>query len=208
MKTARFLIAAVALVVLMPTEADAQFGKRLLDRVAKKAEEAVTRKAEQAVDKAVDKATDPETYKGDGTDPQQQQGQPQQQGNAPTGAGNAPAGQAPQGQSLEMTYAKNDFVPGDEIIFSDELAGEQVGEFPSQWDLIGGTVEVATMNGSNVLFFTTTSTVAPLMKDMQNYLPDVFTVEFDYWKYENPYTYIYKLQFYDGSKQVCPVRWE
>ena len=219
MKTARFLIAAVALVVLMPTEADAQFGKRLLDRVAKKAEEAVTRKAEQAVDKAVDKATDPETYKGDGSDQQQGQTQ-QQQGNvpatapAPTGvpadAGQqAPAAQAPQqsGQSaLEMTYAKNDFVPGDEIIFSDEVVGEQLGEFPSQWDLISGTVEVANMNGANVVFFTETSRIAPLMKDMQNYLPDVFTIEFDYWKFPNSYTNRYQLELFDGRTNVLTLQ--
>ena len=31
-------------------------------------------------------------------------------------------------------YSKYDFVAGDKIIFEDDQAGEQVGEFPSRWD--------------------------------------------------------------------------
>ncbi|MDR1861090.1 MAG: zinc ribbon domain-containing protein, partial [Bacteroidales bacterium] len=33
-------------------------------------------------------------------------------------------------KAAEMAYAKSDFVPGDEIIFSDDFANEQMGEFP------------------------------------------------------------------------------
>ncbi len=173
MKTLRFLFAAAALVILMPTEADAQFGKRLLDRVGQKAEEAITRKAEQAVDKAVDKATDADTYRGDGNN-QQQQSVPTP---APT---SAPAPAAPQ-QSLEMTYAKNDFVPGDEIIFDDPMDAEQLGEFPSMWDLYQGNAEVASVGGKKaVLIAEHHASVGPLMKAPKNYLGDVFTVEFDY----------------------------
>lgn len=32
-------------------------------------------------------------------------------------------------------YSKFDFVPGDEVIFEDNLTSEQDGEFPSKWDL-------------------------------------------------------------------------
>lgn len=44
-------------------------------------------------------------------------------------------------------------LPGNEIIFEDNLAGEQLGEFPSQWDLIEGNVDVAQMDGENVISF-------------------------------------------------------
>jgi hypothetical protein len=51
------------------------------------------------------------------------------------------------GKAVEMAYAKSDFVAGDEIIFDDDLTSEQLGEFPSQWDLTGGTCEVVSVNG-------------------------------------------------------------
>ncbi|MCK5469990.1 MAG: hypothetical protein KAI99_15820, partial [Cyclobacteriaceae bacterium] len=41
------------------------------------------------------------------------------------------------GESAETLkpWSKYDFVPGDIVIFEDNLEGEQNGEFPSQWDL-------------------------------------------------------------------------
>ncbi len=112
-----------------------------------------------------------------------QQTQQQQQGNAPTGVpadagGQAPAAQTPQGQSLEMTYAKSDFVAGDEILFEDLLVGEQLGEFPSMWDLKSGSAEVASVGGENAIHMEVDTRILPLMKE-ENYLPDEFTIEFD-----------------------------
>jgi outer membrane protein OmpA-like peptidoglycan-associated protein len=214
MKTTRILAAALALAAISTLDADAQsFLDRLGRRVQQRAEEAITRKAEQATEKAIDKVTDPGTYTGDGNNQQQQQEPPPATGAMPGGAtpggampGATPeaAAQAPQ-QSLEMTYAKNDFVPGDEIIFSDDLAGEQMGEFPSQWDLLQGNAEVANFNGAVCINLESPSTnLAPLMKDMKSYLPDVFTVELDYWV--NSYTETnappsqnYRLHFYDAT---------
>ena len=80
----------------------------------------------------------------------------------------------------QLTWAKYDFVPGTEIIFEDNLEGEQNGEFPSKWDLKAGTVEIANLNGENVIWFRKNdSKIIPLIKVI-NYLPEEFTVEFDY----------------------------
>ncbi len=169
---------AAALMMLMPAETNAQFGKRLLDKVSQKAEEAVTRKAEQATEKAIDKATDVDTYKGDGNN--------RQQGNANASAAvttppATPATPVAPQQSLETAYARNDFVPGDEIIFDDPMDAEQLGEFPSMWDLYQGNAEVASVGGKKaVLIAEHHASVGPLMKNPKNYLGDVFTVEFDY----------------------------
>ena len=84
------------------------------------------------------------------------------------------------GQSLEMTYAKSDFVPGDEIIFEDLLVGEKLGEFPMMWDLLNGNAEIANVGGENVIYFAEGDTqIVPLMENPKNYLPDVFTIELD-----------------------------
>ena len=64
---------------------------------------------------------------------------------------------------------KSDFVRGSVILFEDDFANEQVGEFPSKWDI--ESEGSAFTEGSN--------TLQPLMTDMKSYLPDVFTLEWD-----------------------------
>ena len=96
----------------------------------------------------------------------------------------------------ETTYAKSDFVPGDEIIFDDNFEGEKIGEFPLRWDLLDGYAEMAQQQGRNVIAFTDNGlgqvmplmkkkwdwlpeVFMPLMKKKWDWLPEVFTVEFD-----------------------------
>ena len=87
---------------------------------------------------------------------------------------------APKKQT-SSNYAKSDFVPGDEIFFEDTFENEQLGEFPSHWDLLDGYAEVAEVDGRKVIAFTDAGqgVVLPLMKDKLAFLPDVFTVEYD-----------------------------
>ena len=83
-------------------------------------------------------------------------------------------------KAAESAYAKSDFVRGDEVFFEDDFANEQMGEFPSKWDLNDGSVEVASLNGQKYLLGTEWSyNVEPLMKNQKNWLPDQFTLEFD-----------------------------
>ena len=81
----------------------------------------------------------------------------------------------------ELNWAKYDFVPGDRVIFEDNLEGEENGEFPSRWDLKDGNVEVAEFGGENVIMFRGGApSIVPYYKEArEDYLPDVFTVEFD-----------------------------
>ena len=89
------------------------------------------------------------------------------------------AGMAAKAQ--ETSYNKTDFVPGDEIIFDDNFEGERIGEFPMSWDLLDGYAETAQQQGRNVIAFTDNGLgqVMPLMKKKWDWLPEVFTVEFD-----------------------------
>lgn len=75
---------------------------------------------------------------------------------------------------------KSDFVRGSVILFEDDFASEQIGEFPSKWDVNGGSAETASINGKKYLNFTDDwNEVGPLMTNMESYLPDVFTLEWD-----------------------------
>ncbi|MDR2058441.1 MAG: OmpA family protein [Dysgonamonadaceae bacterium] len=198
MKTNIFKLFTVSLILLLScSTAQAQFGKRLGKAVENAAKNATVRKAEQktdeAVSKAIDKATDPDTYKDKDGGESDNRGISTQGKDAPQ-----------QGvKAVEMAYAKSDFVPGDEIIFSDDLSNEQMGEFPSQWDLVSGVAEVASVDGQKAIFFAgEAGMVAPLMKNMKNYLPDVFTVEFDLWfnnVEKTKSTGSYQLLFYNAN---------
>ncbi|MCP4310719.1 MAG: OmpA family protein [Bacteroidetes bacterium] len=99
----------------------------------------------------------------------------------------------------ELKWAKYDFVPGDRVIFDDNLEGEENGEFPSRWDLKDGNVEVAEFGGENVIMFRGGApAIIPYFEEArEDYLPDVFTVEFDLYC-DNSY---FNLYLYDRKNQ-------
>jgi outer membrane protein OmpA-like peptidoglycan-associated protein len=81
------------------------------------------------------------------------------------------------------SYGKYDFVPGDKIIFEDDFSAEALGEFPSKWKLLKGAAENINSDGHPCLGFTQVSSqVSPLMKT-ENFLPKIFTLEFDIYYY-------------------------
>ena len=84
----------------------------------------------------------------------------------------------------KVVWAKYDFVPGQTVIFEDGPdAEEENGEFPSRWDLYKGDAEIGEMDGQNVIMFLSGGTyIVPYLKNSkEDYLPDVFTIEFDVW---------------------------
>ncbi|WP_297798108.1 OmpA family protein [uncultured Eudoraea sp.] len=98
-------------------------------------------------------------------------------------------------------WSKYDFVPGETVLFEDNLEGEQNGEFPSQWDLIDGYVENALFSGENVIRFpieNSGATIKPLMKKEGDYLPEKFTIEFD--MYLSSRTSKYRVFLWDKGK--------
>jgi len=99
-----------------------------------------------------------------------------------------------------LVWAKYDFVPGDQVIFEDDLQNEENGEFPSRWDLVRGNVEVAEFNGENVIMFRDNApSIVPYFKDPQeDYLPDVFTVELDLYY---PGNGRFEIHLYDRKNQ-------
>ena len=90
---------------------------------------------------------------------------------------------AKQKKSAKGEENKSDFVPGNVVIFEDNLQGEQLGEFPSKWDLIENNAEVAKMNGKMAIKFEhgSDTEITPLIKDgNKKYLPEFYTLEFDF----------------------------
>ncbi|MCU4176481.1 OmpA family protein [Carboxylicivirga sp. N1Y90] len=102
-----------------------------------------------------------------------------------------------------VKWSKFDFVPGDEVIFEDAPnLMEENGEFPSRWDLSQGQVEIMMVNEENVIGFVDGSPeIIPYLKNSkEDYLPEVFTVEFDI--YRPAYGNRFSLYLYDRKNQI------
>jgi outer membrane protein OmpA-like peptidoglycan-associated protein len=66
-------------------------------------------------------------------------------------------------------------------LFQDDVTAEQVGEFPSKWDMFSGTVETKTLGGVKAINPTDNAQIQPLIKEQGAYLPEEFTIEYDFY---------------------------
>ena len=155
------LVMAVAFVAT----ADAQgFLNRLKERAVNAAENAVTSKAEQKVTEEVNAAMD-EALDGQKSDSNDDEA----------------VAQDKVGEADPATATSSDFKRGGVILFQDDVTAETVGEFPSKWDLFQGTVEVKTLGGVKAINLTDNAQVQPLFEEQGAYLPEEFTIEYDFY---------------------------
>jgi outer membrane protein OmpA-like peptidoglycan-associated protein len=94
-----------------------------------------------------------------------------------------------------VTYGKYEFVPGDSVVFTDDLTLEKVGEFPSRWKLGRGNAEVAKLGDAPVIaFMAATNSIDPQLP--AKVLPvDAFTVEFDVYFHQDGSNEAYMVNF-------------
>ena len=67
------------------------------------------------------------------------------------------------------------------ILFEDDVKAEQVGEFPSKWDLLDGNAEVKTLGGAKAIEVTNNGVITPYIKEEGAYLPEEFTIEYEFY---------------------------
>ena len=161
------LVLLLMVIVAFAFNANAQgiFGKlkdKAVDAAKRKIEQKVEQKTEEAVDNAID------GKKGDKSSKQSKNN-------------DADDEEAVDTYDPQAGAAKSDFVRGSVVMFEDNMQGEQVGEFPSKWDLVRGNAEVATIQGQKcIALIDGDGWITPLVKGgIKNYLGDVFTVEYD-----------------------------
>ncbi|MCR5642725.1 MAG: OmpA family protein [Prevotella sp.] len=164
----KLMIAVLAAIVLCPAEVSAQgFLRKLGEKAAEAGKRKLEQKVEEKVEREVGKKAD-EILDGKTTSDSRDNG-------------NYEAGEAVDTYQNDTKNVKNDFVRGSVVMFEDNFANEQVGEFPSKWDLVRGNAEVASINGVKCIEMDQRdSWIAPLVKGgIKNYLGDVFTIEYD-----------------------------
>lgn len=167
---ARASIAALATVVLVVASGSLAGP---FDKLKKKLEKKVEETSDKATDKAAN-AADP-TAKGDAAS----NGAPE----AGAGAGEAKSEGKGGSGSVASVSTKFDFVPGDKILFLDDLTQDELGEFPARWALKSGTFEVAEMNGER--WVRCVSNEGHIRMKMAPGLPEFWTLEFDYYDAAN-----------------------
>ncbi len=175
----------------------------------KEAEKEGTKRVNQKIDKGIDKGFD-KLEEGIGKlfgkkkkkDKKRNEAAEQPQPEDLSSAG-TPQAQPEEEKGPELKWAKYDFIPGDKVIFEDNLEGEENGEFPSRWDLNKGNVEIAEFGVDNVIMFREgASSIIPFLKEpSKDYLPDIFTIEFDAYYDIEPHSAKYFLHLYDQKNQ-------
>lgn len=139
----------------------------ILGRIANRVKQTVTDKIEQKIDQAVDGAIDGVLEGQESNDADHE---------------NAESAEL---EADPATATSSDFMRGDVIMFQDDLAGETVGEFPSRWDLVDGSAEVKTLGGQKAIEVTNNGYITPLIEEQGAYLPEEFTIEYDFYYWNN-----------------------
>lgn len=161
----RIVLAAAVALALAGSPADAQFGK-LKDKLKQKAEEKVDEKVDQGIDEAL------EGSEGDTTEAPAAE---EEGGSAESAA--APA--ATTASEDMKLYTKYDFVPGDKVLFFDDLSTDEVGEFPSRWNLENGVFEVVQQGKDKYIMCSDEGKIRPRIAPAP--LPPRYTVEMEFY---------------------------
>jgi len=186
MKHTMFFSVVFTLLIFLSPEVKAQIKVNLKEKINQEADRRANQKTEQAVDAGFDKVEQgiknvfkkkDKTGKdgANSVDAAVEEGKDAQAADQPV------EGKESKEISPALSWSKYDFVPGDQVIFEDNLQNEQNGEFPSRWDLVNGNIEIAEFGGEKVIMMRAGQpTIVPYFKDpKEDHLPDVFTVEMD-----------------------------
>ena len=160
------LVAILVIAAACSTSANAQ---GWLGKLKDKAVEKVKSKVENKVDKAVDSTMDDVL---DGKKSSKKSGKKSKNDNA-------------EEEDDAKTTTSSYFKRGSVVMFEDDVKAEQVGEFPSKWDLFQGTVETKTLGGVKAINLTDNAQIQPLIKEKGAYLPEEFTIEYDFYYWES-----------------------
>ena len=193
MKKLISLIFTLSVFILMPQESLFGQVKNPVKKTEKEGENRVNKNIDKGINKGFDKLEKGlgGLFKRNKKQKKSSQSETQQSGQVTGQSKEASVGTHPEQNKPKpsLVWSKYDFVPGDKIIFEDNLHSEENGEFPSRWDFRSGNIEIAEFGGENVIMFRDGSPeIIPYMKDPgKDYLPDVFTVEFDLYVGDNDF---------------------
>lgn len=171
----RIFVAAL-LLLLVNQPATAQFGK-LKDKIKKEAQKKLPAQPKQ------DPAPSADTANAEDVQP-------------------ATDSTKPAGDQFQL-FTKFDFVPGQRVLYYDDLAREELGEFPSRWGLTSGVFEIAKVGTQPWIMCSASGKIYPKLQ--VNQLPEKYTVEFKLLNRTAKYTGAYHIEFIWLGADEYPV---
>lgn len=159
----KWLMLVGAAVAVAVVSSPAPSGAGIGDKLKKKAED----KANKTTDDALNKADPAKTTTGEST--------------PPPADGTAAPGAAAGTGNINSVSTKFDYVPGDRVLFFDDFAQDELGEFPVHWKLKEGTLEVAELNGQRWLRSTSITSRFAMKVPAAPALPEFWTLEMDFY---------------------------
>jgi len=157
---------ALALLLTMSIDANAQgFLKKLKDKAVEKVKDKIENKVERKTDEVMDDVLDGK----------------KKEKSSKKNRNDADDSSASASDEQPQATTSSDFKRGSVILFQDDVTAEQVGEFPSKWDMFSGTVETKTLGGVKAINPTDNAQIQPLIKEQGAYLPEEFTIEYDFY---------------------------
>lgn len=168
-----------------PARVEAQFGKRLKERLKQNAEDKAINKAVDEQNKAIDEATSAggEADSTAATTAAPAAAAPATGAAAAAPGAAAPAAEAPAAAASasvmpgQGAWANYDFKPGDRVLYVEDFTKDEVGDFPKRMEFKSGALEVVDWQGTRYLRATDDSKFFLVLPEL---LPDRFTLEFDY----------------------------
>ncbi|HLO79649.1 MAG TPA: OmpA family protein [Chitinophagaceae bacterium] len=139
------------LIAIMPFLAQAQIGRSILNKAKDKINQRIDKKVDSTIDNSLDEI---EGKKSNSASPS-----------------------APSVSPSVSPYIKFDFIPGEQIIYFNDLAAETLGELPIGWNS-NGNGAVVTINGLEGNWVQLYKDAIYLTDNKENF-SDNFTVEFD-----------------------------
>lgn len=155
------LLLVVAFAIVVNTDAQGWLN-RLKDKARSKIENKIDDAVDNAMDKGIDKAED-------------------EASDAVRGKKGKTSKDDESGEDNPSAATSSDFKRGEMILFQDDFQDETIGEFPSKWDMFQGTIETKTLGGVKAVNMTDNAQVQPLIKEQGAYLPEEFTIEYDFY---------------------------
>ncbi len=115
-------------------------------------------------------------YTGQEQYTQESGGTPAAEKTTPSAKPTPPSGPVAEDMTL---YTKYDFIPGDKVIFYDDMKEDEEGEFPYRWNLDRGVYEVVRLGKEFWIMCTDEGSIRPKIKDAP--LPPEYTVELEFY---------------------------
>ncbi|MEJ2616173.1 MAG: OmpA family protein, partial [Ignavibacteriaceae bacterium] len=198
---------SVFIILSVSANSFAQFD--LGEKIKKKVERKIEHETDKAIDKGIDETTDAVKNSGKAEDKEKESaGNNKEIENSRNESDESNSSGINETKKELKLWSKYDFVPGDKVIFEDNLSGEESGEFPSRWDLTSGSAENASLGNDNVIHLVHNNTIIFPLMEKEDFLPDVFTIEFDVYfeRLADRRSDIYKIRFFKGTNNVIKLK--